>query len=133
MAEGGRAKRTIYVGGLDSEVTQEMLYALCVPFGDIASVEIPKEWKQGGNRGFGFVEYTEAGDAQAALDNLDGAELMGRVIRVNLARPQKHKLGSTKAVWTADDWLKEMAERTAHDDGDDVPPAESLDVVVPGS
>ena len=41
------------------------------------------------HRGFGFVTYTSAGDAQDAIDNMDLNELRGRVLRVNLARPQK--------------------------------------------
>jgi RNA recognition motif-containing protein len=41
------------------------------------------------HRGFGFVTYTSAGDAQDAIDNMDMNELRGRVLRVNLARPQK--------------------------------------------
>ena len=41
------------------------------------------------HRGFAFVTYTSAGDAQDAIDNMDLNELRGRVLRVNLARPQK--------------------------------------------
>ena len=40
------------------------------------------------HRGFGFVTYTSAGDAQDAIDNMDLNELRGRVLRVNLAKPQ---------------------------------------------
>ena len=41
------------------------------------------------HRGFAFVTYTSSGDAADAIDNMDGNELRGRVLRVNLARPQK--------------------------------------------
>ena len=41
------------------------------------------------HRGFAFVTYTAPGDAQDAIDNMDMNELRGRVLRVNLARPQK--------------------------------------------
>ena len=41
------------------------------------------------HRGFAFVTYTSTSDAQDAIDNMDLNELRGRVLRVNLARPQK--------------------------------------------
>lgn len=52
-----------------------------------------------GHRGFGFVQYFLEEDAAAAMDNMDGAEIEGRVLRVNIAKPIKHKLGATKAGW----------------------------------
>jgi RNA recognition motif-containing protein len=41
------------------------------------------------HRGFAFVTFTSAGDAQDAIDNMDMNELHGRVLKVNLARPMK--------------------------------------------
>ena len=38
---------------------------------------------------------------------MDGSELFGRVLRVNVARAMSHKLGSSKAVWSADSWFQE--------------------------
>ena len=54
------------------------------------------------HRGFGYVEFAQAEDAHEAIDNMDQAELYGRVIKVNQAKPQKaagEKLGSKTAVW----------------------------------
>jgi RNA recognition motif-containing protein len=54
------------------------------------------------HRGFGYVEFALAEDAHEAIDNMDQAELYGRVIKVNQAKPQKQageKLGSKTAVW----------------------------------
>ena len=51
-------------------------------------VSIPMDHTTGTHRGFGIVEFEEAGDAAAAIENLDGGELCGRVLRVNHARPQ---------------------------------------------
>ena len=52
----------------------------------------------------------------------------GRVLRVNRAKPLKHKLGSVKAVWSADDWFKNMAEgdETINMSTDDLPLADTL-------
>lgn len=54
------------------------------------------------HRGFGYVEFSLAEDALEAIDNMDQAELYGRVIKVNQAKPQKQageKLGSKTAIW----------------------------------
>nr|CAG8557910.1 14654_t:CDS:2 [Entrophospora candida] len=57
------------------------------------------------HRGFGFVEFEEAGDAQAAIDNMNLSELYGKVIKVNLARPMKIREG----IWSEDAWLQRYA------------------------
>jgi hypothetical protein len=54
------------------------------------------------HRGFGYVEFALSEDAHEAIDNMDQAELYGRVIKVNQAKPQKQageKLGSKTAIW----------------------------------
>jgi RNA recognition motif-containing protein len=54
------------------------------------------------HRGFGYVEFSLPEDAHEAIDNMDQAELYGRVIKVNQAKPQKQageKLGSKTAIW----------------------------------
>ena len=54
------------------------------------------------HRGFGYVEFSLAEDAREAIDNMDQAELFGRVIKCNQAKPQKNAnegLGSRTAVW----------------------------------
>ena len=95
-----------------------MLYNAFIPFGEIVSVLIPPDNATGKNRGFGFVQFEEEEDAEAAIENRDGSELLGRVLRCNVAREHKIKLGSHKAVWAAaDEWyqnnLKEGDEGAA--------------------
>mmetsp|Transcript_52871 Transcript_52871/g.67809 ORF Transcript_52871/g.67809 Transcript_52871/m.67809 type:complete len:159 (-) Transcript_52871:189-665(-) len=102
----GRTKSTLYVGGLDEKVSEELLHAAFIPFGNIQEVHIPRDFKEDGHRGFGFVQYLTEDDAAAAIDNMDGAELEGRVLRVNIAKPMRHKLGATKPVWSHDEWFK---------------------------
>eukprot|EP01084_Bolivina_argentea_P296778 511185_1 len=114
----GRTGRTVYVGGLDPKVTEELLAAAFIPFGQLAEVQIPKEWKESGHRGFGFVTYAEAEDAVEAVDNMDGSELLGRVLMVNAARPPKRKLGAKEAVWTKDEWLKAHSERISENNNE---------------
>ncbi|EDV23045.1 expressed hypothetical protein [Trichoplax adhaerens] len=102
-------KRTLYVGGLAEEVDEKVLHSLLIPFGDIVDVQIPMDYTTQKNRGFGFVEFEQAEEAAAAMDNMDEAELYGRTIRVNIAKPMRIKEGYSRAVWSEDSWLKEHA------------------------
>jgi peptidyl-prolyl isomerase E (cyclophilin E) len=81
-------------------------------------VTIPLDHTTGTHRGFGIVEFEEAGDAAAAMENLDGGELCGRVLRVNHARPLAGRggggAGGGKAWADEDDWQAgEEADRAA--------------------
>ncbi|XP_046397117.1 peptidyl-prolyl cis-trans isomerase [Ischnura elegans] len=105
-------KRTIYVGGLAEEVDEKVLHAAFIPFGDIVDIQIPLDYETEHHRGFAFVEFESAEDAAAAIDNMNDSELFGRTIRVNLAKPQKIKEGSSKPVWSDDTWLRVHAGET---------------------
>ena len=52
-------------------------------------ITIPLDFETEAHRGFAFVEFEELGDAAAAMDNMDEAELFGRTLKVNIARPIK--------------------------------------------
>jgi RNA recognition motif-containing protein len=105
MSDKTRLKATVYVGGLDSNVTRETLHAAFVPFGDIADISLPKPELASStepHRGFGYVEFELEEDAKEAIDNMDQSELYGRVIKVAPAKPQKDQsegLGSKTAIW----------------------------------
>jgi peptidyl-prolyl isomerase E (cyclophilin E) len=106
------SRRALYVGGLADEVTEETLRAAFLPFGPLKSVEMPRDYTKGTpNRGFGFVEFECPDDAEEAIFNMDGAEIMGKAITVNLAQPdQQYKLGSAKPIWSTDEWFKEQQQ-----------------------
>merc|ERR1719161_218826 len=91
MTDNSILKRTVYVGGIEDQVDRKVLEAAFVPFGEIKNVEIPLDLKSGKHRGFGFVEFMDAEDAQDAIDNMHHAELYGRTLRVNLARAPSNK------------------------------------------
>ncbi|VEN63853.1 unnamed protein product [Callosobruchus maculatus] len=105
-------KRTVYVGGLAEEVDEKILNAAFIPFGDIIDVQIPLDYESEKHRGFAFIEFESAEDAAAAIDNMNDSELFGRTIRVNLAKPQRIKEGSTRPVWSEDTWLQQHAGET---------------------
>ena len=110
-----QSKSTLYIGGLDKQVTQEILHAAFLPFGEIIHIHIPMDTSVDEHRGFGFLEFEEIDDAQHAIDNMDGAELFGRVLRVNLARQEQiHKQNKYKPVWhNTDDYLKALNKDTS--------------------
>lgn len=110
------SKRIVYVGGLAEEVDEKVLHAAFIPFGDVIDVQIPLDYETQKHRGFAFVEFEQAEDAVAAIDNMNDSELFGRTIRVNVAKPMKIKEGSTRAVWSEDSWLRQHAGETLNDD-----------------
>lgn len=73
----------LYVGNLSYDVGEEKLKEVFSEHGNVLSVQII------GGKGFGFVEMESAEAAQAAKEALDGAELEGRQLRVDEARPKK--------------------------------------------
>eukprot|EP00996_Jenningsia_fusiforme_P004869 NODE_5748_length_641_cov_28.929054_g5357_i0.p1 GENE.NODE_5748_length_641_cov_28.929054_g5357_i0~~NODE_5748_length_641_cov_28.929054_g5357_i0.p1 ORF type:complete len:111 (-),score=23.84 NODE_5748_length_641_cov_28.929054_g5357_i0:221-553(-) len=100
MAAFGQDKRTLYVGGLDAQVDTATLRAAFVPFGEVLEVQIPLDQVEQKPRGFGFVEYELQEDAAAAIENMNGAEMFGRVLKVNLARMgDQHAGRHTRGVW----------------------------------
>ncbi|XP_065571331.1 peptidyl-prolyl cis-trans isomerase E-like [Artemia franciscana] len=105
-------KRYLYIGGLAEEVDDSVLRAAFIPFGDIVDIQLPLDYETQAHRGFAFLEYENAEDAASAIDNMNESELFGRTIRVNIAKPQKFKEASTRAVWAEDTWLQEHAGKT---------------------
>nr|XP_022917418.1 peptidyl-prolyl cis-trans isomerase E [Onthophagus taurus] len=106
------SKRTVYVGGLAEEIDENILNAAFIPFGDVIDIQIPLDYETEKHRGFAFIEFENAEDAAAAIDNMNDSELFGRTIRVNLAKPQRIKEGSTRPVWSEDTWLQQHAGET---------------------
>lgn len=78
------------------------------PFGEITDINMPLDASSQKHKGFAFVQYDDKEDAAEAIDNMHNAELFGRVLRVNLAKPDAIK-GGNRPVWEsrADDFFKE--------------------------
>ncbi|KAJ7109407.1 hypothetical protein C8R44DRAFT_635241 [Mycena epipterygia] len=136
MEEGSKSKKTVFVGGVAEEVDEATIYEHFLTFGDIIEVQLPSAatnptlQAEAKHRGFAFVTYGSAADAQDAIDNMDLNELQGRVIKVNLARPMKGLMqqpGGNRAsafanpykiiVWESEEWLKANALPLAQSGG----------------
>jgi RNA recognition motif-containing protein len=82
---------SIYIGNLSYDVTEEDLNAVFAEYGTVKRIQLPTDRETGRMRGFGFVEMDSEAEEQAAIDALDGAEWMGRDLRVNKARPRENR------------------------------------------
>jgi RNA recognition motif-containing protein len=81
------AKR-LYVGNLAYGVTSDDLQQLFEQYGTVTSAQVLNDRETGRSRGFGFVEMADDGDADAAIEQLDGQDHEGRRLTVNEARPR---------------------------------------------
>lgn len=81
----------IYVGNLSYKAQEDEIREMFQAFGDVASVRIVTDHETGRSKGFGFVEMTDDEQAKTAIDELNGAEVMGRPLTVNEARPRAPK------------------------------------------
>jgi RNA recognition motif-containing protein len=86
----------IYVGNLSYGVSEENLRQAFEAFGQVSSATIVKDKYSGQPRGFGFVEMPDQAEAQTAIENLNGKELLGRQLNVNEARPRTDRGRSEK-------------------------------------
>ncbi len=82
---------SIYVGNLSYQVTQDALTAVFAEYGTVKRVQLPTDRETGRLRGFAFVEMDSEEQEKAAIDALDGAEWMGRDLKVNKARPKEDR------------------------------------------
>ncbi|XP_038982051.1 peptidyl-prolyl cis-trans isomerase E-like isoform X1 [Phoenix dactylifera] len=111
----GKKKNPTPTGGLAEEVNEAILHSAFIPFGDIKDVKTPLDQATQKHRSFGFVTFLEREDAAAAMDNMDGAELYGRVLTVNYAFPERIKGGeqgwAAQPIWAdADTWFERQQQ-----------------------
>jgi cold-inducible RNA-binding protein len=78
----------ILVRNLDPTTTEAQLRNLFAAYGSVETVTILKDRDTSGPRGLAFVEMTNAAEAKAAIESLDGFVLNDRAIRLNEARPK---------------------------------------------
>lgn len=79
----------LFVGNLDWSVTGDDLRALFAAAGTVTDAVVLMDKMTGRSRGFGFVTMGTEDEAKAAIEKLNGSDLKGRKINVNLARPME--------------------------------------------
>lgn len=89
---------SIYVGNLSYDVTQDDLNQVFGEYGTVRRVQLPTDRETGRLRGFAFVEMGTDAEETAAIEALDGAEWMGRDLKVNKAKPREER-GSSGGNW----------------------------------
>lgn len=82
---------SIYVGNLSYQVTEEDLKRAFAEYGTVSRVQLPTDRETGRPRGFAFVEMSQEAEETAAIEALDGAEWMGRDLKVNKAKPKEDR------------------------------------------
>ncbi len=82
---------SIYVGNLAYEIEREDLNEVFGEYGNVKRIHIPTDRETGRVRGFAFVELESEANEEKAIEVLNGAEWMGRDIKVNKARPRENR------------------------------------------
>jgi RNA recognition motif-containing protein len=90
---------SIYVGNLSYQVTEEELRSVFEEYGKVSRVQLPTDRETGRPRGFAFVEMETDAEETIAIEALDGAEWMGRDLKVNKARPRPERSGAGGGGW----------------------------------
>ncbi|CAI5472325.1 unnamed protein product [Closterium sp. Yama58-4] len=86
---GGNQSNKLYVGNLSWGMDDMALEDLFAEFGKVLEAKVVLDRDSGRSRGFGFVTLSSESEVQEAISNLDGADVDGRQLRVNVAAPKQ--------------------------------------------
>ena len=89
--------KKLYVGNLGFSVSDSDLQQLFSTHGSILSAKVIMDRDTNRSKGFGFVEMSSEGEAQAAIAALDGKDHGGRVLKVNEAKPKTARTAAAGA------------------------------------
>ena len=89
----GKIVKNIFVGNLSFNTNEDELRQAFEAYGQVDRVSILTDRETGRSRGFGFVEMANNEDGEKAIAALNGAQLGGRTINVNEARPKTDRTG----------------------------------------
>lgn len=86
----------IYVGNLDYKVKDEILREAFEEYGEVTSAKVVMDRETGRSRGFGFVEMANDDDGNRAIEEINGTELMGREVKVSMAKPRQDNTNNNR-------------------------------------
>jgi len=95
MSEEEIMGKKLYVGNLPFTTTDQDLSEIFTQVGQVASAKVIMDRDSGRSKGFGFVEMNSDEEAQSAISQFNGAQLNGRPLTVNEARPMAPRAGGT--------------------------------------
>ena len=81
----------LFIGSLAYATTDDGLKAFFEEVGEVASARVVMDRETNRSKGFGFVQFTDEANNQKAVDQLNGKELDGRTINVDIARPKEDR------------------------------------------
>jgi len=81
----------LYVGNLSYDVNNESLTDMFKEFGEVTEAVVIVDRDTNRSKGFGFVTFTKEEDAAKAIKELDGKEIDGRNIKVNVSKPRESR------------------------------------------
>ncbi|NJL44724.1 MAG: RNA-binding protein [Leptolyngbyaceae cyanobacterium SM2_3_12] len=79
---------TIYIGNLSFQASEDDIKDVFAEYGEVTRISLPIDRETGRKRGFAFVDMVDESKEDQAISELDGAEWLGRELRVNKARPR---------------------------------------------
>ena len=80
---------TIYVGNLSFQAAEDDIREVFAEYGTVSRISLPIDRESGRKRGFAFVDLSSEAEEDAAIAALDGAEWLGRDLKVNKAKPRE--------------------------------------------
>ena len=83
----------LFVGGLSWNTTDDGLRTAFESFGAISDAKVITDRDSGRSRGFGFITFDNAEDAETAIEKMNGTELDGRSLNVNIAQDKRRDGG----------------------------------------
>ena len=86
--------KKLFAGGLPFSVNDDGLREMFSPHGTVESASVITDRMTGRSKGFGFVEMSSEAEAQTAISNLNGSDVDGRSLTVNIAKPKSNDRGS---------------------------------------
>ncbi|KIV91370.1 hypothetical protein PV10_05915 [Exophiala mesophila] len=107
----------IYVGGLPLDLTEGDVVTIFSQFGNPTHLKLVRDRETGKSKGFGFLKYEDQRSCDLAVDNLGGAEVLGRLLRVDHTR-YKIKDGEDEETWRIERMERETGEERPQSDED---------------
>ena len=94
----------IYVSNLSFNVTDDDLEGFFAEYGEVSSAKIITDRETNRSRGFGFVEMPDDAAGQKAIQELDGATVDGRAIKVTVAKPREERSKNNRRSFAGNRW-----------------------------